>query len=251
MMTPTPDEDDSIVTDEAAPVVAIVEDEPAVAESYELWLRDRYEIRRASDGLEALEVIDDTVDVVLLDRMMPELSGREVLQELRSREVDCRVAMLTAVEPDFDVVEMGFDAYVTKPPERTELIETIERLLERATVDEELQAYHSLAARRGALEAEKTPEELEASEEYGDLLERIDDQAAAVDEGLGDMGDSIDFVSAVRTLAEGPDPSESDELGDTWGPDGPDEPDEGTDSRDPQEATGTDASGDANAEGNR
>lgn len=198
------------------PVVAIVEDEPAVAESYELWLNDRYEIRRAHDGAEALDVIDDAVDVVLLDRMMPEYSGEEVLQEIRTRGIDCRVAMVSAVEPDFDVVEMGFDAYITKPPERAELLETVETLVDRGSVDDEFQEYHSLMARRGALEAEKSEAELADSDEYRELLDRIDAKQEAVDDGLGDMGSEFDFVSAVRELSDG------DGTADAADPDGTD-----------------------------
>ncbi|AGB14791.1 response regulator with CheY-like receiver domain and winged-helix DNA-binding domain [Halovivax ruber XH-70] len=190
------------MTDTDPPVVAIVEDEPAVAESYELWLADDYEIVRAHDGAEALDVIDESIDVVLLDRMMPEHSGEEVLQEIRARGIDCRVAMVTAVEPDFDVVEMGFDAYITKPPERSNLLDTVETLLDRASVDDEFQEYHSLMARRGALEAEKSEAELADSDEYQDLLDRIDAKQTAVDDGLGDMGSEIDFVSAVRDLSD-------------------------------------------------
>ncbi|WP_254864537.1 response regulator [Halovivax gelatinilyticus] len=183
-----------------SPVIAIVEDEPAVAESYELWLDDEYEIRRAHDGAEALEVIDDSVDVVLLDRMMPKLSGAEVLQEIREREVDCRVAMVTAVEPDLDVIEMGFDAYVTKPPERDDLLETVRTLVERGSLSDDLQEYHSLLARRGALEAEQSAESLAESEPYQELLERIEAKRLDVDEGLGDMGSDVEFVSAVREI---------------------------------------------------
>ncbi|USZ71674.1 response regulator [Natronosalvus halobius] len=190
------------MTDADAPVVLIVEDEPDVAESYELWLAGRYEIRRAHDGEDALDVVDDTVDVVLLDRMMPKLSGEQVLREIRERGIDCRVAMVTAVEPDFDVVEMGFDAYITKPPERADLIGTIDQLLERATLDGALQEYHSLLARKGALESEKPLAELEASDEYRNLLDRIDAKQAEIDGGLGDMSSDIDFVSAIRELAD-------------------------------------------------
>ncbi|MFC3959391.1 HalX domain-containing protein [Halovivax cerinus] len=204
------------MTDTDPPVVAIVEDEPAVAESYELWLGDDYEIVRAHDGAEALDVIDESVDVVLLDRMMPERSGEEVLQEIRARGIDCRVAMVTAVEPDFDVVEMGFDAYITKPPERSDLLDTVETLLDRASVDDEFQEYHSLMARRGALEAEKSEAELADSEEYQDLLDRIDVTQTAVDDGLGDMSSEIDFVSAVRDLSDDATAQPEDGDGSEW-----------------------------------
>jgi len=63
------------MTDQEQPVVLIAEDEQTIAEGYELWLSDQYEVRLTADGQEALDAVDDTVDVVLLDRMMPELSG--------------------------------------------------------------------------------------------------------------------------------------------------------------------------------
>lgn len=182
------------------PVVLVVEDEPDVAETYRHWLESSYDVRLAADGQEALERLDDATDVVLLDRMMPEMSGGEVLAEIRGRGVDCPVAMVTAVDPDFDVIEMGFDEYVTKPPDRDELTATIERLLDRATLDDALQEYYSLTARRSALQAEKTADELAASDEYAELLERVEAARAAADADLGDMSSDAGFVGAVREI---------------------------------------------------
>ncbi len=184
------------------PVVLIVEDEPAVAEGYELLLQDDYQVEIATGGREALKTVDDDVDVVLLDRMMPELSGKEVLDEIRARELDCRVAMVTAVEPDFDIVEMGFDAYVTKPPTRDRLHDTVERLLERATLDDELREYYSLLARQSMLETEKPAEALEASDNYADLVSRIEAKSEAVKASLGEMSSDTDFVGAVREITD-------------------------------------------------
>jgi len=184
------------------PVVLVVEDESDVAETYRRWLRSSYDVRVAPDGAAALGELDEMVDVVLLDRMMPEMSGEAVLREIRDRGIDCRVAMVSAVDPDFDIVEMGFDAYVTKPPERDELLETIDRLLDRAEVDEDLQEYYSLVARQSAIEAEKTEAELEASTEYAELVERVERSREAVDEELGDMSTDTDFVGAVREIMD-------------------------------------------------
>jgi DNA-binding response OmpR family regulator len=191
------------MTDGEPPVVLIAEDERSVAEGYELWLSADYEIRLAADGREALDEVDDSVDVVLLDRMMPELSGGQVLREIRERDIDCKVAMVTAVEPDFDVIEMGFDAYITKPPDRDELVETIETLLDRATVSEALQEYHSLLARKAAIQDQKLDQELEGNEAYQQLLEEIEAKREAVDEDIGDMESDIEFVSAVREIEGG------------------------------------------------
>jgi DNA-binding response OmpR family regulator len=182
------------------PVVLIIEDEPDVAETYERWLQSEYDVRVAASGSEALDQLDDKVDVVLLDRMMPKMSGSEVLEEIRNRGIDCRVAMVTAVDPDFDIIEMGFDEYVTKPPDRDELGATVERLLERASVNDELQEYYSLVARRSALQAEKSADELAASDEYDELVDRIETMRETVDADLGDMASDTDFVGAVREI---------------------------------------------------
>ncbi|MFU1783778.1 response regulator transcription factor [Haloarcula japonica] len=106
----------------AQPVVLVVEDETDIADSYELWLNNAYEVYRAETGEVALSRLDDlAVDVVLLDRMLPGISGDEVLDEIRKQGYRCRVAMVSAVQPGIDVVEMGFDGYITKPPDKEEL----------------------------------------------------------------------------------------------------------------------------------
>lgn len=182
------------------PNILIVEDEPDVAETYVRWLQSAYDVRVASNGSEALEQMDESIDVVLLDRMMPKMSGGEVLTEIRDGEFDCRVVMVTAVDPDFDIIEMGFDEYVPKPPERDELRATVERMLDRASLNNGLQEYYSLVARRSALQAEKTPDELEANDEYSELVDQIEATCETVDADLGDMSSETEFVGAVREI---------------------------------------------------
>ncbi|QLG28470.1 HalX domain-containing protein [Halorarum halophilum] len=154
--------------------VLIVEDEPEVAELYRGYLEGRYDVQVANTGEEALELVDGNVDAVLLDRRLPDISGAEVLEEIRSRELDCRVAMVTAVEPDVDIVEMGFDLYLVKPATRDDILSTIERLDTRSNYDAKLQRTAALVTKRAVLEAERTPTELRSSPEYEDLLSRIE-----------------------------------------------------------------------------
>ncbi|WP_248897832.1 response regulator [Haloplanus halobius] len=182
------------------PSILIVEDEPDVAETYVRWLQSAYDVQVASNGSEALEQMDESVDVVLLDRMLPKMSGGEVLTEIRDRGFDCRVVMVTAVDPDFDIIEMGFDEYVSKPPERDELRATVDRMLDRASLNNELQEYYSLVARRSALQAEKTPDELEANDAYSELVDQIEATRETVDADLGDMSSETEFVGAVREI---------------------------------------------------
>ncbi|PSQ63085.1 MAG: DNA-binding protein [Halobacteriales archaeon SW_8_66_22] len=184
------------------PVVLIVEDEPDVAETYRLWLEDTYTVRVAGNGEVGIDALDESVAVVLLDRMMPGLSGGEVLEQIREQGLDCRVAMVTAVEPDFDILEMGFDAYLSKPVKSDQIRDTVENLLERSEYDSLLQEYYSLVEKQATLEATKTSVELEDSDEYDDLTARIDDLRDELSEMLGGIKDDDDFIVTVRELTD-------------------------------------------------
>jgi len=192
------------------PVVLVVEDEPDVADTYQLWLDADYDVRVAEDGSAALEAVDETVDVVLLDRMMPEMSGDEVLATIRERGLDCRVAMVSAVDPDFDILEMGFDDYVTKPPDGERLREVVAELVEWGELAEDVRQYRSLVSKRAALEAEKTDAQLAGSDEYEALVERIAATEADLDADADRFLDDAEFVGAIRELAGEEEPDEHD-----------------------------------------
>lgn len=171
------------------PVVLAVDDRERVAKSFEIWLGEQYQVETALDGETALSLIDDSVDVVLLDRHMPGMSGDEVLTEIRAAGYDCRVAMVTGVNPDFDIVEMAFDEYVQKPLDEAALREAVERLLELQEYDAEFERLYTMSQKRATLEAEKTPTELKSNAEYQALVERqsslrskLDERIAAADE---------------------------------------------------------------------
>lgn len=187
--------------DTTEPVVLVVEDEADVAETYELWLRESYDVRSARDGDEALAKLDDDVEVVLLDRMMPGLSGDEVLERIREQDLGCRVAMVTAVEPDFDILELGFDAYLSKPVTSDDLFDTVEKLLERASYDAFLQEYYALVETQATLESTKTGAELAASEEYERLEADIAELKAQLTDTLGEVEDD-DFIATIRRLSD-------------------------------------------------
>ena len=190
------------MTGSETPVVLIVEDEPDVAETYNLWLADEYEVRMAQSGDEGLAELDETVDVVLLDRMMPGLSGDKVLERIRERGLDCRVAMVTAVEPDFDILEMGFDAYLCKPIRSEQLHETVENLLKRSQYHDLLQEYYSLVEKQATLEATKSTAELADNEAYVDLRDRVDNLETDLGDTLGGIDDDEDFIATLRGLSD-------------------------------------------------
>jgi DNA-binding response OmpR family regulator len=186
------------------PTVLIVDDEPSITDLYALRLEDEYEVRTAYSGTEALEKIDADVDVVLLDRRMPDLSGDDVLGKIREEGLDCRVAMVTAVDPDFDILDLGFDAYAVKPVSEARLKETVETLLRRSEYDERLRELTSMMSKKAALESEKTADELAENEEYQQLDARIEDLRENLDETAADL-DEEDFSAAFYALSRGRD----------------------------------------------
>ncbi|WP_299332675.1 response regulator, partial [Haloplanus sp.] len=181
------------------PGVLIVEDDRSMADLFARWLKGRYDVDTAYDGADALEQLDETVDVVLLDRMLPGRSGGEILEAIRDADVDPRVVMVSAVTPGLDVVQMGFDAYLEKPIEATALHETVERMLTRAEYDEKLQNLFSLIERQDTLEAVTKPEVLETSEEYRSLTDRLATVQTEVESLLTELPDE-DFQAAVERL---------------------------------------------------
>ncbi len=135
------------------PTVLVVEDEPDVANLYERYLAEDHRIRVAQTAEKALERFDEAVDVVLLDRRLPGMSGDELLAELRSRNFTGPVAMITAVEPDVDIVDLPFDEYVEKPIDRETLQETVDRLTQRALFERKSRELFRLTAKKASLDA--------------------------------------------------------------------------------------------------
>jgi two-component system response regulator RegX3 len=121
----------------------VVEDEESISEPLAYMLRkEGFEVSVAADGPAGLRAFErEGADLVLLDLMLPGLSGTEVCRELRTRS-SVPVIMLTARDSEVDKVvglELGADDYVTKPFSHRELVARIRAVLRRqvpATEDE-------------------------------------------------------------------------------------------------------------------
>ncbi len=175
----------------AQATVLVVEDEPAVSDLFRNALAGEYDVRSASTGGAALARLDDDIDVVVLDRRMPDVSGDRVVERIEGQDLECRVAIVTAVDPDFDVIGMGFDDYLVKPVRPDELRETVDRLL---TLSEYESVYRELSSKRvkqNILEVEKSPSELAHNEEYRELTERIDELEARLEGMAGDLDERV------------------------------------------------------------
>lgn len=190
--------------------ILVVDDDPEIAELYASWLDDHYAVDVATSGQQALEVIDDGTDIVFLDRKMPDMSGDATLRELRRRDTDCAVAMITAVTPDVDIVDMGFDEYICKPVEQEDLRDLAEVLLARSRYDEKRQKSFALASKKALLESVYDQAELESHEEYQALLSRLEAVEDGLQQNLEELIAKNDSTWAFRNLgsdADGDDPA--------------------------------------------
>jgi DNA-binding response OmpR family regulator len=171
--------------------ILVVDDETGLADLYAVWLSDNHNVETAYSGEEALAKVDAAIDIVFLDRRMPQMSGDEVLATIRDQNLDCQVAMVTGVDADFDILEMPFDDYLSKPISEEDLTAVVDRLHRRSAYDDAIQDYFSLVSRQATLEAEKQPEQLAGNEEYAKLVDKIEARRADLD-SLTDQLDEAD-----------------------------------------------------------
>lgn len=162
--------------------ILVTEDEGPLRDLYAMWLTSAgATVKEASTGDEALEKWDETIDAVLLDRRMPPgISGGETLKQAREDGLNTPVMMLTAVDPEMEVIEMGFDDYLTKPTEREELLSVVEDLIQARQVRDEVRLFARLGVKIHELQKAHSKESLRMHTEfqklksqYNELLESL------------------------------------------------------------------------------
>ncbi|UIO99859.1 response regulator [Halobaculum sp. CBA1158] len=177
--------------------VLVVDDEPDVRELYAARLADGYDVRTAADGAAALDALDDAVDVVLLDRRMPGIHGDDVLERIRASGTDARVAVVTGVAADLDLVGLPVDAYLEKPVDAGELRDMVDRLTRVSRYDERVRQYLAVTRKRAALDDAGVSESASA---YRELVRRQE----TLDRGIDDLRrrlDHEDYALLFRDLS--------------------------------------------------
>ena len=139
--------------------ILIVEDEESVLDPLELLLsKEGFTIETARDGREALEKFAKTnPDLILLDLMLPEVSGTEVCRQIRSKS-QVPIIMLTAKDTEVDKVvglELGADDYVVKPYSKAELVARIKAVLRRNNADAFVNQGGSISAGPVVIDVER------------------------------------------------------------------------------------------------
>ncbi len=191
--------------------ILLVDDEPLITESLSYSLRrEGYEVKAVGDGTAALEAIEEfTPDVVVLDVMLPGMSGLEVCRQLRARSAT-PVIMLTARGEEIDRVlglEVGADDYLAKPFSFRELLARIRSILRRVDLDRQMTQLQpiilgDLSLDPVARRVIKNEQEVQLSAREFDLLSiliRNAGRALSREELLAEVWGS-DWIGDPRTL---------------------------------------------------
>lgn len=119
------------------PTVLIVEDEVSIAKAQELILSEKYNVHLAHDGESGLEKARELrPDLVVLDIMMPKMSGYEVCKAIKADKAtsSVKIVMVTAKNQDKDEalgMDIGADDYIMKPFEPEELLHVVGQVLQK------------------------------------------------------------------------------------------------------------------------
>ena len=196
-----------------SPRVLIVEDEPSYVDALEVALhREGFATTVANDGPSALVLFDQVQpDLVLLDLMLPGMSGVDVCRQIRARS-RTPVIMVTAKDSELDTVvglEVGADDYVTKPYGLRELIARIRAVLRRVANEGDEPAVDEDVLEVGDVRLDASRRELTVRGELVpiprkefELLEALMSRAGRVvtRESLLDQVWGLDYVGDTKTL---------------------------------------------------
>lgn len=184
--------------------ILLADDEPAIRDLYEHWLRPEHEVRTAADGRETLDHLSHDVDVALLDREMPGLSGTEVAELIETSQYELDVVIVSSKPADFDLVELPVDDYLRKPVEESDLRSVVQTCQTQREYRAALDEFFALTAKLAAIEADLSQTELAQSDRYARVRRKVERKRAEVDDALDRS--TADWHTAFRTL---PDRAES------------------------------------------
>lgn len=169
----------------AKPRILCVDDEPVNLKLFEAALApEGYEVIKAKNGKEALEIIKEGVDIVFLDVMMPEMDGYEICRRLKENPLTQHIpiVMVTALsdkESRIRGLEAGANDFLTKPVDRTELLIRTNNLLKIKEFADFLKQHNELLD----LEVKKAIEALQKSEK--ELKKRVKELEEFYDMAIG------------------------------------------------------------------
>lgn len=170
--------------------ILVVEDEKPISDILKFNLvKSGYEVFCAYDGEEGLNIaLAESVDLILLDVMLPKMEGFEVLKKVREKKQNVPILMLTAREEEVDKIlglELGADDYITKPFSMRELLARVKANLRRSVSEEEtgnseIGTFGNLAINYSRYEVTKNSEIVELTLREYELLKFLSTQPGMV-----------------------------------------------------------------------
>lgn len=111
--------------------ILVVEDEQGLVELFEIWLGDTYNVTTATSGEAARQLLDESIDVVILDWRLPDCSGEDIVTYMQENGFEASIAVVTGAEPNDGHLSPRVDLVLQKPIAREELHDGIELLLSK------------------------------------------------------------------------------------------------------------------------
>lgn len=180
--------------------ILIADDEPSLLDLYTTFLQDDFDLITTADGEEALEKVNDEIDMIILDRQMPKMGGDETAKELRKQGYTAPILIITGEQPDTDIINLPCDDYITKPVGKSELIAKVIVHKKREKVDTVTREFFELASKKVALEKEGDSSTT-TKQEYQDLLLEMKQKKDQISGGFDELlqldpilsSDDLDF----------------------------------------------------------
>jgi len=154
--------------------VLVVEDDTELRAMYDRVLSAFYAVSTAATGADAVAAMTDDTDVVLLDRRLPDTDAATLVRDLKRRYGDCYVALVTVMQPDFDIVDLSIDDYLVKPVTTDQLRDAVDRLLSLAEYDATYRELSQKRVKRSVLAREKPSTALRHSAAFDRLCTDIE-----------------------------------------------------------------------------
>lgn len=161
------------------PEVLVVEDETSQRRMYARWLED-YSVKTASNETEIYEKLSEETAVILLDRVLNTKESDKIAEDIKDMFPGIEIIMITAVEPEADIVGLAVDDYLVKPVKKRKIRESIQQSLEKSEKTMKKRKLLSMAAKKAVLDGKPILQDVEKyeklTEEIRHLKSELDDE---------------------------------------------------------------------------
>lgn len=153
--------------------VLIIDDEKPLAELIEAYIPTEWDTTLVHDVESAIKELSPEYDLYFIDRRLSGGDGREILQELDNRGYNCCKFVVSAIEPDLDLLELSFTDYIVKPVEMDDIREMVSRCEQLLAAGEPTRQYYECRAKQALLAGSVPVTTRESSSEYDELKEEL------------------------------------------------------------------------------